>query len=262
MKNLSAGNYALATTCRWWLRDEAEHEKTPPTQPMMFGNAVHRCIEHTLLGNGILDFAAAATKEGLRGPSWPGKVKRRYESWVMAAEEHAWRVLKPEKAFAFNTTTGAARELVGEGFRKYIGVDRSCELTLVIDALEVRDGVAHAYDWKTGRVNQTKDIGQIRVCALALARLHGVKHAVGHVVYIDDETCVDYQGGLSVDEFDMLGLEATLERIFRLEDSEPIPGPHCRSLYCAARESCTSYMIANNSAVGDEGESHETPDQD
>lgn len=224
---------------------------------MKFGNACHRGAEEWLLSKGagwkVGDFDRFAEAEGLKAKTWGPKVERRLHVWEHAARDHSWHLLKPEQSLAFNVTTGAARALEGQGWRKYSGVDRTCEITLAIDANEVRDGVAHAYDWKTGRVNQVKDLGQIRVCALALARLHGVDKAVGHVVYIDDEECIDYQGGLTVAEFDMLGLEATLERIFRLEDSEPIIGPHCKSLYCPAKESCMSYVIAHDPVIGGEG---------
>lgn len=242
MKNLSAGNYALATACRFWLRDEAEHEKTPPTPSMKFGNAFHRGAEKWILDGGrlLVGFDELVEKEGLVAKTWAPKLERRLRAWIHEAHANHWERLRPEMSFAFNVTTGETRALEGKGWRTWQGVDRTCEATLTIDGMypDSSMDVVDVYDWKTGRVNAEKDVAQIRACSLAAARFYNVSRAVGHVVYVEDDSVHDWKEGIELDEFDMLGDQGVLERIFRLEDSEPKPGTHCRSLYCAAREWC------------------------
>lgn len=240
MKNLSAGNYALATLCQYWLTDEAEHEKSPTTPAMQFGNAVHKCIEIFLQNDEPLISDIVAIVK-LR-PSWVPKVERRYHSWL-AAYAQSQGVLQPEVSFAYNVETGFARKLHGNGWQKYSDVNRMCEVTLAIDAHAMSEDCVDVYDWKTGRMNEKKDIEQARACALVAARFYNLPMARAHVVYIDDETTTDYREGFALDDFDMASIAGTLRGIFKLEDTEPKPGPHCKSLYCAAQKSCTKKMI-------------------
>jgi len=246
MKNLSAGNYALAQACRHWLRDEAEHEKVVPTPNMKFGNAFHRGSEQWILSPDSTafswNFKALVEAEGLRAETWAPKVEARLLQWEKSAIKHSWHRLIPEQSFAFNTLTGQTRKLEGKGWRTWQDVDRAREITLTIDGLaapvDVDDDLVEVYDWKTGRVNAEKDIAQIRICALAAAKYYKVDRAIGHVVYVSDDAVVDLSDGFELDEFDMIGDHGVLERVFALEDSEPRPGTHCKNLYCAARKWC------------------------
>lgn len=242
MKNLSAGNYALATLCQWWLTDEAEHEKTPPTDRMRFGNAVHSVIETALHGQFIdaVELRRLVSNSGLK-PSWDKKVQARFDAWFGRFD--AWSHLKPEIAFAYNVNTEVARRLEGESWRKYADVDRTCEVTLVIDAHSLADGWVDVYDWKTGRLNEQKDVQQIRACAMVAAKFYGVDRAVAHVVYIEDDDVCDFKGGFPIDEFDMASMGSTLRGVFKLADVEPKLGPHCKTLYCPAMKSCSKKLI-------------------
>ena len=184
MKNLSGGNVALALACQSWLRDDFEHEKTPPTNPMKFGNAVHRCIEADIKGERV-DIRAFIDAEQLRGPSWPGKVERRYDAWCKWAAKRNREGWLAEKAIAYHVHKDTARWLPdGRGWQKYKDVDRASEIPLVIDLLvPPLDGVVEVWDWKTGRVNFEKDKPQARACGLGAARLYGVDRARVNLLY-------------------------------------------------------------------------------
>jgi hypothetical protein len=245
VKNLSGGNIALSLACQWWLTDESVLVKDPATPAMAQGNAVHKAIELDILGS--TDFEANLSA-GMKahGVLSSAGIDRKYAAWRVWAKTNRRVGWSPEKAIAYNVRTDTARLLPDtKGWSRFSGVDRTCEIPLVIDVVamgsDVHGPYAEVIDWKTGRENQDKDGMQIRACALGAARLFGVPRARARVIYILEDEVIERDEML--EEFDFDGLAFQLGWVFRLEDSDPKPGVHCNNLYCAAKESCLKKMI-------------------
>lgn len=83
-----------------------------------------------------------------------------------------------EVAFAYDVTTGKARELVVNGPREYADLSAD-EIPMTLDLVGQLDGVAIYVDWKTGygTLKPPGESMQLRAGALAVARARGLSSA-------------------------------------------------------------------------------------
>ena len=153
----------------------------------------------------------------------------------------------PELALAYDYEAGTARELGRNIGRDYPQLGPT-EIAGSVDVALANGHTASVWDYKTGRtpVPPPERNWQIRVGALALARLHGLDHATGGVIYIHEDGS-SYQDECEYDALDLGETAHTVRETIAAimsaggllaADGTPSvsTGPHCR--YCPASAAC------------------------
>lgn len=102
------------------------------------------------------------------------------------------------------------------------------EIRLIADALSGPVVV----DWKTGR-HRSEAVAQLDGLTLAAGAQRGV------LAYVDDYGAITHTVERTYDEIDHAATLAWLRGILERErTAQPIPGPHCRDLYCPLLGAC------------------------
>lgn len=105
---------------------------------------------------------------------------------------------------------------------------RPSEIRLIADALSASVVV----DWKTGR-HRPEAVAQLDGLTLAARAQRGI------LAYVDDYGAITHTVERTYDEIDHAATLAWLRGLLERErTAQPIPGPHCRDLFCPLLGSC------------------------
>lgn len=226
--SLTASKLQLASACLYPFRADVRVPYRPSGPAARFGTEVHRLIAADL--DGVVSTDAPTDNIAARVQAWRAW-------WPSVAGGLPWEA---EVKLAIDTVTGTARRLSAEGERDYSDA-RPTEVTGTADAIAVRDGVAHVWDWKTGTsaIEPARLSAQLRFLAAALARIHGVERALVGLAFVGAQSVTADVAELEVEDLDAAPwMLADLRR--RLPDAQPAPwtprsvgADHCR--WCDAR---------------------------
>lgn len=239
----SASKRSLLAACAWWAQPSVVLPSDEPGPAAEHGTLVHHLVHLGLTS---------------REP-WPDATERaqaqatRVLRWV---HDHAPRPIMSEVAMVYDAAAGTVREITGRGHRDY-GPIAPSELPGSADLiwLDAAQGAAVVLDIKTGAdVPPASESGQLAALGLMAAALYGVTRAqVGHLIVDDDGVREDWHTMLAED----LSRAGTyLADHLADVDAEPVPvpGPHCRAMWCPARTICpatTAAMVALPTAALD-----------
>lgn len=222
--------------CAYRFRPDVPKAVDRPGVGALTGTMFHGLVEHALDG---LDPRTRTPVTGADATRAWRMFERWQEWWPAWNPGFAW---VSERPYAISLSTGAGRfHADSTGPRNYRWCDPADEIPGTVDAVAVVDGVVHALDWKTGRVEYVtpaRESLQLRTLALAAMRAHGAAAAVVTVVAVSeftDPVADSYE--VDVLDADVHELELR-ERVGAIATAEPTPGTHCRFckvIDCAAR---------------------------
>lgn len=150
-----------------------------------------------------------------------------------------------ERAMAWDASTRAARWLPGNGKRDYRN-KRSTEIAMTADVIIAAPDYVHVADWKTGSSwakGEAAESWQLKINALAAARIHGVDSASAEYVHLDGAD--HWSDRVHFDAFDLFEIEDALVSLYLEIDSgaaTPKPGSHCRGMWCPIVASCPATL--------------------
>lgn len=130
---------------------------------------------------------------------------------------------------------------------------RPTEIRLIADALSGPVVV----DWKTGRRRRPESVSQLDGLVLASRAERGI------LAYVDDYGAITHAVERTYDEIDHAATLAWMRGLLEREHTaQPIPGSHCRDLYCPLLGACPATSPALVAAgVPPVSLSPETPDE-
>ncbi len=237
--HFSASKRRLLQRCAWWARPDVELPPWDPTEAAERGTALHRVAAgeayETVAEEYGYDVEELAELVAVWREWWPEFVNGGLGGVTMAPHAVHGRTEVP---YAYDTATGAARELPGEGQRDYSDASET-EVPGTADVVIVDPHFVVTIDLKTGRPPKTlaEYREQLEHNALAATRVHGVEEAVimvAHVTPAGVEVDVD-----RLDALDLAGVAGALAaEVASIPNAEPRPGAHCRDLYCPALAVC------------------------
>jgi hypothetical protein len=175
------------------------------------------------------------------------------------------RNLEPELALAYDVANETTRRL-GSGIGRNYGELGPFEIAMTLDLGGCDGSVAHVLDYKLTMRSPGPAAGhdQLRICALALARLHGVTQARTELAHIkpDGSVWIDRD---DLDAFDLDDIAADLKRLhatvaeekLKAKLGEPLTlamGSHCD--WCPSRPVCPAQSrlaieLAEGRVMGD-----------
>lgn len=225
---LSGSRFGLARHCLWWARDEV-HAPRIGSDVADCGRCRHLVLE-CMAGTRV----DAPATWGCDPKDWPA-IEANIREWLPTGGITE----VPIYYDGTSARTDASRE------RDY--ACRPGELPMTIDYLNRRSSSVEVWDYKTGRqehLEAASDNGQLAICALAAAKLHGVDQAVGVLAIVAD----DGTARLDQCDYDSLDLDAIAyearNMIQSIPTSQPCPGPWCSQKWCPARSVCPAMTEA------------------
>lgn len=223
---LSASKTSLALACQWWLRPEVELAPDVPGPAAERGTQIHAWADAYVKGR-IFQVPGSDT-------AW-----WHLRKWLDGFVKLYPRV-DAERAFAYSTRTGEARELdTFEQHRAY-GQMEPDEIPGSADLI-AHGQTLTVVDIKTGKRKNTEPASenkQMRTLGLMAARAHGVESVHVGLVFVN-ETGVEEDWT----ELDDLDLDVHGARLKAALDGAatalPVLGKHCK--YCRAKHGCPAW---------------------
>lgn len=238
----SPSRFALLEHCGYWARPDVQPPELPAKRLSTRGRGGHKLIELHFDQKGQFDIAATLAELGAADQRW---LRAAFGQFLAHAISQApWKVEVP---IAYDPKTDTARFLPAEARdRNYKPFLKPGEIPGTLDAAdwesEIEDGAVFSADWKFSEEDSfesTAILGerQVEIGALFLARATGAREVVVMLVKISPS-------GVEIEQrvFDAAKLDAIADlvanRLGRIPDAEPRPGPHCHELWCPARGAC------------------------
>lgn len=158
---------------------------------------------------------------------------------------------RSEVPMAYDPIKDTARELPqGNGHRDYSDV-KPGEIHGTIDLLSVGDECVVVADLKTGQgyVTHARDSRQVQFAAVASAKIHGKRAAVGAILKVEEDGAIRLLSA-SWDDMDLDGFAHELGEIYRAvhaPNPRLVTGQNCR--WCPARTHCPEIVAASQALV-------------
>lgn len=237
MRRVSFSRLAVALACPGSHRDDTEWVKDPPTWAMRGGLGFHAAIE---VYPAEPDYAAIAKKHNLTARMLE-IIKNQHaqaSKWLARKHRASW---ENERAFAYDPTTGTARDLARGDFETKPG-----EWYTRLDVVDPHEGYLH--DWKAGRrpMPPPRDVPQVWGSAVVIAQRFGFDHVTAAVVQVGEDALEE-----SAQRFDRTQIGEAREQLRLLStrlvpDAPYITGEHCS--FCPAKKKCAAYAAAQREA--------------
>jgi hypothetical protein len=131
---------------------------------------------------------------------------------------------------------------VSSGQRDYSDL-RDGEVPLTLDYCGIVDGEGFIDDWKFGLADHIEPVqqeGQMRLGALAFARMRGLDTVTATIWFINDDGTMRYKDEHTFDAFELDEIEQEMRLLWNkmLQDPQPEPGPWCKGKFCPAIAIC------------------------
>jgi hypothetical protein len=236
---LSPSRLRLAEHCAWPFRADVEWTDDGGSQEREFGTLFHTAM-HAMISSGG---SSGDAREAMRGA-----IREDVERVIaLAANAYTWLQSfagEPvsEISYAYDITRKSSR-MLGRGLAR-AEIDALCgptEMHGSCDVVVFGHPIPIVIDWKTGK--SRPDIAthpQLRAYALFVARM--LRTPVSHMriiaAYVTENGIDAHEHSLDV--FDLLETEHLIASAAMKADGDPppMPGMHCRGMYCPAVLSC------------------------
>lgn len=224
---LTCSGLALAEFCTWSFRPDADVRGE--VDLYLKNTAVHEANAHTIRSGSTAFVIPAALEDKLTEGdlAWAQRVHTAWVvDWYEDQKHHPWRA---EIAFAFDPLGTGTMVVDTEGkHRNYSKVPTGWIPGTVDVIREDAPGDVIIEDWKSSRWPSYAD-GNAQLAGLGLAAdARYLRGAIGHCT--EDGVRVEWA---SYDRFALDDWRDRFARIVRsVPTSEPVPGSHCRDLFC------------------------------
>lgn len=224
---LSASKLTLARHCLYSFRGDVNVPFDKPGPAAKRGTAVHAAIERFFTDGTIAAFPPSSEEE-----SYFAAFLEWHDTY---GDDEA--PTEPEAAYRIDVRAGTAIRV--ERDRAKRGRPGPSEITVVVDLVQIRNGVRCISDFKTGKHTDTED--QLATGALAVALAEGPGPIAARAVYV-------WANSVVADDwthYDAMDIDAQLgwlrDSMRRLPMAERIAGTHCKSMYCLLRQTCPAH---------------------
>jgi hypothetical protein len=241
---LSASKVALASRCLHWARPDVPEGVDKDTASRRGGSAFHECGEK----HPDVDMSAVAAKWNLRDGE-RAKVEELYDAWREWWPEYLGdRTVEREVAFAWDTSTSAARRLPKREHRDYSDCAWS-EIPMTVDALIIGGGRVEVLDLKTSYEDiSAEEHAQLEANALAVATLLGIDEVTVTIANVAADGV--RTNSATVGGFDFDAIAGRLARMVEaVPTAQPMPGPHCAEMWCPSLGTCEATRVNAESLV-------------
>lgn len=208
----SGSKLPLLRACGYSARPDVAVPPDVQSEPARRGVARHLAFEHWISGGVTSD------PEGCDWAAPPSVVR---ETFLRSVFDLGLGDVEVEIPIVLDVETGRSRRSP----HKRTSDDpeaQPTEIRLIADALSTSVVV----DWKTGR-HRPEAVSQLDGLVLAARAARGI------LAYVDDYGSITHTVERTYDEIDHAATLAWMRGILERErTAEPIPGPHCRDLYC------------------------------